>query len=497
MSEVVSATKTCNLCHLDLPLLRFHLRDSKANVAHLPLVQQRKPTCIECSKARLETNRETVVLQDEMQCIDCKKTKPIADFELTAAKRPRKSCKSCRHISRKASSSAKVKSKDSTGAVKPTQCIKCGKGPDEVEFRFRADMVKEAWRNECNSCINEKKYYAKYREKKLAENPEEFRRHNAEIHLEWTKKNPEAVKLQQEKTATIPSRRIRQIMTSAKSRNIFFQEAVMSVLQERLKDECFYCKFVPGDKVPLNGLDRVDPGSGFTEENTVACCATCNNMKGPFSIDEFIMNVRKIQKNREVDIDAPDIDNRYRLPAFGGRADLRAAPSKDKKDFLSINEKVDLWSANCYLCGRSPALGIDRMDAAGDYTLDNSRPCCTDCNYMKKDTPLDEFLKHIGYVVYHTQNWVLRDISDEPFKTCGGVERRPIAVTGNNDDTLLIFPSVYIAAKIMNVPYSTLNTACAKEVKVFGFRLKLVDHRAYRLQSVRYEIVKEFLMNCK
>ncbi len=35
--------------------------------------------------------------------------------------------------------------------------------------------------------------------------------------------------------------------------------------------------------------------------------------------------------------------------------------------------------------------GVDRKDG-GDYTLENSVPCCWDCNEMKSDRSCEEFL---------------------------------------------------------------------------------------------------------
>lgn len=37
-----------------------------------------------------------------------------------------------------------------------------------------------------------------------------------------------------------------------------------------------------------NGLDRVDNSLGYTEENTVPCCAICNRAKNSMSYDEFV-----------------------------------------------------------------------------------------------------------------------------------------------------------------------------------------------------------------
>ena len=63
----------------------------------------------------------------------------------------------------------------------------------------------------------------------------------------------------------------------------------------------------------------------------------------------------------------------------------------------------------CYLCGRAPALGIDRLDSTKHYTLDNVASCCSQCNYMKKDLLPLEFQTHVVHVFTHTAMWCLTD----------------------------------------------------------------------------------------
>lgn len=61
---------------------------------------------------------------------------------------------------------------------------------------------------------------------------------------------------------------------------------------------CFYCNSLPktvfsakrkGNKPKLiyNGIDRVNPLKGYTEDNTVSCCPQCNYAKSDNSIEEY------------------------------------------------------------------------------------------------------------------------------------------------------------------------------------------------------------------
>jgi hypothetical protein len=53
---------------------------------------------------------------------------------------------------------------------------------------------------------------------------------------------------------------------------------------------CFYC----GSEIENIGLDRVDNSQGYTKDNIVPCCTTCNFMKRTMGVDEFISHCRKI-----------------------------------------------------------------------------------------------------------------------------------------------------------------------------------------------------------
>ena len=56
----------------------------------------------------------------------------------------------------------------------------------------------------------------------------------------------------------------------------------------------------------------------------------------------------------------------------------------------------------CYLCGRLPSGGIDRVDSEEGYdTPGNTRPCCSDCNYAKRALPLQYFLSQAARIVQH------------------------------------------------------------------------------------------------
>ncbi len=58
----------------------------------------------------------------------------------------------------------------------------------------------------------------------------------------------------------------------------------------------------------------------------------------------------------------------------------------DRETFRAI------FLAPCYYCGAPHALGIDRLDNSAGYVVSNAVPCCSACNYAKRDMTEAAFL---------------------------------------------------------------------------------------------------------
>ncbi len=76
--------------------------------------------------------------------------------------------------------------------------------------------------------------------------------------------------------------------------------------------DCFYCGSPPRTCNPFanikrysawatdrqwvkfNGIDRVDNLTGYTAENSIACCTVCNSMKSALSKNEFLIHIKRI-----------------------------------------------------------------------------------------------------------------------------------------------------------------------------------------------------------
>lgn len=75
---------------------------------------------------------------------------------------------------------------------------------------------------------------------------------------------------------------------------------------------CYYCGCSPDQRIKVrkminrkntyrtvsdftyNGLDRVDNTKGYSSDNCVPCCGTCNRMKGSMSQSDFIAHIKQI-----------------------------------------------------------------------------------------------------------------------------------------------------------------------------------------------------------
>lgn len=429
-------------------------------------------------------------------CKVCGVAKCLDDFEVTTkdGRSRRHVCKPCYYVKKAEQARVAAHSHSPETTPKPVACSACGKGPDEVEFKWRSDVKKGSWRTQCNACYNAKGYCEKSRAKRLAEDPEGYRRANAETHLQWAHANRDKVRAQQAKSAADPSRRFKALLTYVRGKHgkdnvddvVLLADA--DKLQAKMAEPCHYCGHTPEEGAALNGLDRVDPRGKYSDANTVPACGVCNAMKLTFHTDEFLQGVR------DVVLFCGQVTNGRRPPALGGTA-ARRESEKDKSNDLDLETRLEILCNKCYLCGRAPALGIDRVDATKNYAPENCKPCCTLCNYMKKDWSLEEFLAHVTRIFLHTRHWVLGDASN----ILNGVSgpRKPVAPIGEDGRPLLIFPSMSCVVHLVGLDPKSLNSAVYGEAVCCGYKWSEVSAAAYKVQSKPSHEVKELILRLK
>jgi hypothetical protein len=76
----------------------------------------------------------------------------------------------------------------------------------------------------------------------------------------------------------------------AEKRDLAFQFTLSEFTERFWQRSCVYC----GDVIKSAGIDRVDSSKGYTIENSVPCCSTCNFMKLRMSVTDFIHKCNQI-----------------------------------------------------------------------------------------------------------------------------------------------------------------------------------------------------------
>ncbi len=75
---------------------------------------------------------------------------------------------------------------------------------------------------------------------------------------------------------------------------------------DAIRQPCRYCGRVgvgelvlkSGQSRRYNGLDRRDNRHGYTSENIVTCCKTCNSMKGQMTEAEFLQHIQIVMEHQ-------------------------------------------------------------------------------------------------------------------------------------------------------------------------------------------------------
>jgi len=119
-------------------------------------------------------------------------------------------------------------------------------------------------------------------------------------------KSNQCMKCSVESEDTLQNKIFRAYKSSAKDRGHSFDLDLTYFLKE-IDKPCHYCGAKNSRTTSTyhkdeskrrhllsNGLDRVDNNIGYTEENCVPCCTTCNSMKMCLGKDEFLTHIQKI-----------------------------------------------------------------------------------------------------------------------------------------------------------------------------------------------------------
>jgi hypothetical protein len=175
-------------------------------------------------------------------------------------------------------------------------------------------------------------------------------------------------------------------------------------------------KSLPGDQ--FGKLTLIE----YVDETHVRCRCTCGKEEV-----RVVKNLRK-QRRRGQDIMCRScVPNRGRRSKYHGeelriyqfyntsygRADLQRK-GRTRPDFEWFKVKV---KEPCFYCGRDPydrrlksryndfvANGIDRLDNDIDYIEENCVPCCSQCNYAKRELTKEQFIELANLIVSNFSN---------------------------------------------------------------------------------------------
>ena len=366
-------------------------------------------------------------------CETCKISKDVGLFEPTPSGMPRGECKACRAERRSVAVAARpAPSPDE--ATMPRVCAACGRGPPEVDFQWRVDTVGGSWRRECGACTNTMGYSEAYRGRVRAADEEAYQRRNASYQTKWRNSHPEKVAAMRDAKKTDPGCKIKEIMKVAAGRCIPFEVGDRDAMVAMFSLPCVYCGSRPeGPGDVLNGLDREDLGAGYRVGNAVPCCTACAAMKGTCTTEAFVAAVRGVAEHQSA------------VGGVGGGVGGSEYPEAPPNLALA---------SPCFLCGRTPALGID----------DDSRPCCAECGTMKKGVDLADFVRRVTAVAEHTADRVLGDAADDtPTVGVGGVVCIPVQAIDSLGGFSIAFPSVVCAAAAIGVTDRSIRKAVERE----------------------------------
>lgn len=255
-------------------------------------------------------------------------------------------------------------------------CYKCR----EKDARHKS---KPEVREKRNAFQREKEYYKDWREKKRREDEEAYLAHNATIMRDWRSNNQEHLSAWQKNNV---ASRLRAIKGQAEVKG--YEWALDDAgAKAMMTSVCHYCG--QKDEERVLGIDRMDNSIGYVPSNCVPACKACNFMKKCLDVVTFVQRCKHISGVHDFLKAWPD-SKCAAYSEYKNRADKKGLAFELTKD-----DYRKVCGGACLYCGKASSgahtNGIDRVDNTKGYTVDNVVPCCSKCNYMKRDMTQEEF----------------------------------------------------------------------------------------------------------
>lgn len=329
-----------------------------------------------------EKRAEAGETQGMRVCNSCNKEQSLDEFVGTKNKGYVKSCKTCRETWKR---NDEKRDKEHRNAL----AREASKKPENI-------ATKKAWA-EANPEKRDQ-IYKKSRAKRASKDMDGYLQHNANVMKNWRDKNPEKMAEQNKKRRESVDAHFKIYARVSRTKKLAFefnQEEFAAIVAQ----PCYYCSET--DEKGFNGIDRMNQQTGYVQSNCVSCCTMCNWLKGCLDAATFIKRVRHIlAHNRGETYTAPECFPDSTCVSY---ASYRSRAEKKELAFeITHDEYRALTQQPCYLCGKQTTEthtnGIDRVDNAVGYVLDNCRACCRECNHMKKGFGFGEILEKMGRI---------------------------------------------------------------------------------------------------
>jgi hypothetical protein len=346
--------------------------------------------CEECLKKEREKDkikRSTSVKpeQGKKQCTTCKNIHEIDHFQGKLGETS--TCKVCRDSNKRADAKRDKEHINELARIN-------AKKPERK-------AVKKEWKERNHEkCAT---YWIDARKRLIENDLEVYLKKNAERVKKWRENNPDKVKtINETKISSIESQ-YSVYKTSAINKRLEFI-LTKEEFTYMVKSPCYYCGIIQ-DK-GFNGIDRLNSSENYKIENCVSCCEMCNMMKGSLGPSIFIHRVEHILSHLKM-IQGKLYPDEFANVTIVSYNDYKKR-AKNKELPFEFSEEAFTLKRNmcCYLCGKetngSHKNGIDRIDNTKGYTEENTKSCCGNCNYLKRNYEYDKFLKKI-FIIYEYQ----------------------------------------------------------------------------------------------
>ena len=253
----------------------------RCTVTFTPITNKDIEYCEACNKAKEEHHQTlTICKWEENECKKearpsgyCGKHEPRALLLKDAAEKGIRICDDGKRACKNSTENNKLKcenclekerGKDNTKYKERqrdlTKCLGCGKEIAELIDGIRGDKVQR-----CTECYNKLRTVEENR-------------------------GPRERNYSVEKKANM-DKYFTGYIHSANDRNISF-DLTKEQFNQLVLMPCFYCSSY--NELEVIGIDRINSNKNYSLDNCVACCKTCNFMKGTLSKNAFILQAHKI-----------------------------------------------------------------------------------------------------------------------------------------------------------------------------------------------------------